>query len=598
MPESTLTYPYRDPSLSIAQRVEDLLQRMTVEDKAGLMFQPIAHVGDLDASADFVPLTARELLTRRINHFNILWATSARQIAEWNNAIQSVLRVHPLGIPATISSDPRHAFSNNPGAALMAGPFSQWPEPLGMAAIGKEDLVRRWAEVIRAEYVAVGIRAALHPQIDLATDPRWARTSATFGENAELASRLGVAYILGLQGGGEIGSSSVSAMAKHFPGGGAQKDGEDPHFAYGREQIYPGGNFDLHLAPFRAVIDAGVSQIMPYYGMPVGTPFEEVAFGFNRGVITGLLRDVLGFDGVVCTDWGILSERPWGVEHLSYDERMIKALDAGIDQFGGETSNDVLVRLVRVGRVPESRLDESARRLLREKFQLGLFDNPFVDVEAATITVGADAAREEGRLAQAAAQVLLKNSIGAANLPLRRGVRVYSEGITDSVLSAWSTTVDSPEEADVAIVRLVAPWEDRGDPGTLETFFHAGSLDFPPQQLAHLERIAAAAPLIVDVYLDRPAILGPVAEIASSLIANFGSSDNVLVSTLFGELEPKGLLPFDIPSSMGAVQKSRPDTPFDTDNPTFMYGFGLHFAVGTTQRSAEAQGHAKDEGRL
>ncbi|GAA4491555.1 glycoside hydrolase family 3 protein [Microbacterium panaciterrae] len=596
MPESTLTYPYRDPSLSIAQRVEDLLQRMTVEDKAGLMFQPIAHVGDLDASADFVPLTARELLTRRINHFNILWATSARQIAEWNNTIQSVLRVHPLGIPATISSDPRHAFSNNPGAALMAGPFSQWPEPLGMAAIGKEDLVRRWAEVIRAEYVAVGIRAALHPQIDLATDPRWARTSATFGENAELASRLGVAYILGLQGGGEIGSSSVSAMAKHFPGGGAQKDGEDPHFAYGREQIYPGGKFDLHLEPFRAVIDAGVSQIMPYYGMPVGTPFEEVAFGFNRGVITGLLRDVLGFDGVVCTDWGILSERPWGVEHLSYDERMIKALDAGIDQFGGETSNDVLVRLVRVGRVPESRIDESARRLLREKFQLGLFDNPFVDVEAATITVGADAAREEGRLAQAAAQVLLKNSIGAANLPLRRGVRVYSEGITDPLLSARSTTVDSPEEADVAIVRLVAPWEDRGEPGTLETFFHAGSLDFPPQQIAHLERIAAAAPLIVDVYLDRPAILGPVAEIASSLIANFGSSDNVLIGTLFGELAPEGQLPFDIPSSMDAVKKSRPDTPFDTVNPTFIYGFGLRYPSGVPDGSTETLSHVQDEG--
>lgn len=596
MSESTLTYPYRDPSLSTEQRVEDLLQRMTVEDKAGLMFQPIAHVGDLDSSSDFVPLPARELLTRRINHFNILWANSARQIAEWNNTIQSLQRTHPLGIPVTISSDPRHAFSNNPGAALIAGPFSQWPEPLGMAAIGKEDSVKRWAEVIRAEYVAVGIRAALHPQIDLATDPRWARTSATFGEDAELASRLGVAYVLGLQGGDEIGRSSVSAMAKHFPGGGAQKDGEDPHFAYGREQIYAGGNFDLHLEPFRAVINAGVSQIMPYYGMPVGTPFEEVAFGFNRGVITGLLREVLGFDGIVCADWGILSERPWGVEHLSLDERMIKALDAGIDQFGGETCNDVLVRLVRVGRVPESRIDVSARRLLKEKFQLGLFDNPFVDVEAAAITVGASASREEGRLAQAAAQVLLKNSVGTSNLPLSRGIRVYSEGITDPLLSAWSTTVNSPEEADVAIVRIVAPWEDRGEPGTLETFFHAGSLDFPPEQIAHLDRLAAAAPLIVDVFLDRPAILGPVAEIASSLIANFGSSDNVLVSTLFGELAPEGHLPFDIPRSMEAVKASRPDAPFDTVDPTFKYGFGLRYPIEPPEGSTEAQNQLPDEG--
>lgn len=577
MPETAPHYPYQNPSLSVSQRVEDLLQRMTLDDKVGLMYQPIAHVGDMDASADFVPLTNRQLLERRINHFNILWATSSRQIAEWHNALQTTLREHPLGIPATISSDPRHAFSNNPGAALIAGPFSQWPEPLGMAAIGSEDLVRRWADIIRQEYLAVGIRAALHPQIDLATDPRWARMSATFGEDAALSSRLGVAYVLGLQGGSTVGPASISVMAKHFPGGGAQKDGEDPHFSYGREQVYPGGNFELHLEPFRAVIDAGVSQIMPYYGMPVGTPFEEVAFGFNRGVITGLLREQLGFDGVVCTDWGILSERPWGVEHLSVEERVIKALDAGVDQFGGETSTDVLTGLVRGGRITQSRIDTSARRLLTEKFRLGLFDTPLVDVDAAILTVGTEAAQEEGRSAQAAAQVLLKNTPGAAHLPLNRGLRVYAEGIAHDVLAAWASVVDAPEDADVIIVRISAPWESRGEPGTLETFFHAGSLDFPAEQLEHLRELAAAAPLIVDIYLDRPAILAPITEIASALVANFGSADTVLLRTVFGETVPSGRLPFDIPSSMAAVRESRPDTPFDTADPSFRFGFGLDY---------------------
>ncbi|SDZ49481.1 glycoside hydrolase family 3 protein [Herbiconiux ginsengi] len=553
---------------------------MTIDDKVGLMYQPIAHVGDLDASAAFVPLTNRQLLSRRISHFNILWTTSTRQVAEWNNAIQSTLREHPLGIPATISSDPRHAFSNNPGAALMAGPFSQWPEPLGMAAIGSEDLVRRWAEVIRQEYVAVGIRAALHPQIDLATDPRWARMSATFGEDAATTSRLGIAYVLGLQGGSEVGRESVSVMAKHFPGGGAQKDGEDPHFSYGRQQVYPGGNFDLHLEPFRAVIDAGVSQIMPYYGMPVGTPYEEVAFGFNRQVITGLLREQLGFDGIVCTDWGILTERPWGVEHLSVEERIIKALDAGVDQFGGETSTDVLIRLVSSGRVAESRIDTSARRLLREKFRLGLFDDPFVDVEAAILAVGTEYAKEEGRKAQGAAQVLLKNSDSAAHLPLERGLHVYAEGVDGDVLAEWATVVATPDAADVIIVRLTAPWESRGEPGTLETFFHAGSLEFPENQLTHLRELAASAPLIVDIYLDRPAIIAPVTAIASAVIANFGSADSVLLSTLFGDVAPEGTLPFDIPSSMESVRESRPDTPFDTANPTFRFGFGLEYDTG------------------
>ncbi len=215
---------------------------------------------------------------------------------------------------------------------------------------------------------------ALHPQVDLATEPRWARQSATFGEDPDLTSRLGAAYIRGFQG-SELGPDSVATMTKHFPGGGPQKDGEDPHFPYGREQVYPGGQFETHLKPFEAAFDAGTSQIMPYYGMPVGTEYEEVGFGFNKSVITGLLRERYGFDGIVCTDWGLISDgeiggqpfpaRAWGVEHLSPRERMRKVLDAGADQFGGESIPDLLIDLVRSGELAEERLDVSARRLLR-----------------------------------------------------------------------------------------------------------------------------------------------------------------------------------------------------------------------------------------
>ena len=137
---------------------------------------------------------------------------------------------------------------------------------------------------------------------------RAGRASAgTFGEDAELAARLVAAYIRGFQG-ESLGPDSVACMTKHFPGGGPQHDGEDPHFPYGREQVYPGGNFDYHLIPFEAALAAGTAQIMPYYGMPVGTALEEVGFGFNRGVITALLRERYGFDGVVCTDWGLLND--------------------------------------------------------------------------------------------------------------------------------------------------------------------------------------------------------------------------------------------------------------------------------------------------
>ncbi|MBL7487538.1 glycoside hydrolase family 3 C-terminal domain-containing protein [Frankia sp. AgB1.9] len=571
-------FPYQDATLPVDQRVEDLLARMDVKDKAGLLFQPMAQIGDFDEPGLFGKLPLRSLLERRINHFNILFVPSAREIAQWHNAVQEQALQYPLGIPVTISSDPRHSFTNNPAMALLAGPFSQWPEPLGLAAVGSEELVEQFADVTRREYLAVGIRTALHPQLDLATEPRWARTFGTFGADAGLVTRLGVAYVRGLQG-EQVGPHSVSAMAKHFPGGGPQKDGEDPHFPYGREQVYPGGHFDLHLEPFKAAIAAGVSQIMPYYGFPVGTDYEEVGFSFNKGIVTGLLREQLGFDGIVCTDWGILSHTYWGVEQLSHEERMIKALNAGIDQFGGEDDAYTLFTLIADGTVSEKRIDTSVRRLLREKFRLGLFEEPFVDAGQADTLVGGPEARAAGLAAQAAAHTLLRNAEdGPARLPLRGSPRLYVEGLSTAAIGDRAQVVDTPDQADVAVLRLVAPWEQRGEPGTYETFFHAGSLAFPAAEMARIRAICRTTPTVLDVYLERPAILADVADDAASLIANFGASEEAFVQVLFGEAEPQGQLPFDIPSSMAAVEASHSDAPFDTADPTFRFGFGLRYA--------------------
>lgn len=577
MTEAASRSPYQDASLTVEQRVEDLLSRMQVEDKAGLLFHTLAHIGGLDEPSLFGTQSVRLLLEARINHFNVLFASSAREIAEWHNRVQTEALKGPLGIPVTISSDPRHSFSNNPAAAMMAGPFTQWPEPLGFAALRSEELVARFTDVVRREYLAVGIRTALHPQIDVATDPRWARTSATFGEDADQVSRLGAAYIRGLQG-PQVGSDSISAVAKHFPGGGPQKDGEDPHFAYGREQVYPAGEFALHLRPFVSAIAAGVSQIMPYYGMPVGTQYEEVGFGFNKAILTDLLREELGFKGIVCTDWGILSNTCWGVEHLSYEERMLKAIDAGVDQFGGEHNVGVLLTLMRSGAVTEQRVNDSVRRLLAEKFRLGLFEQPFVDAERADTIVGSLETRAEGVAAQAAAHTLLKNADqGPGRLPLQPSVRLYVEGLSPEAVGEHAQVVTTPKEADVAVLRLAAPWEPRGEPGTYETFFHAGSLAFRTEEAARIRDICRSVPTVLDVYLDRPAILADVIGDASSVFVNFGASQEAFVKVLFGEADPQGHLPFDIPSSMAAVEASRPDAPFDTAEPTFRFGFGLRY---------------------
>ena len=349
--------PYEDPRLSIEVRVEDLLSQMTLEEKAGMLFQTMITMnpdGSLNEGGGMLQtLSTREMVSqKRMNHFNILHISSSRQMAEWYNRLQALAEETRLSIPVTISSDPRHAFSTNPATSFNAGVFSQWPESLGLAAMNDLALMEAYGDIVRKEYRAVGIRVALHPQVDLATEPRWSRINGTFGEDAERSGKLAAAYIRGMQG-MNIGPQSVSCMLKHFPGGGPQKDGEDPHFAWGREQVYPGNNFDYHLKPFEAAFAVGVSQVMPYYGMPVGLPLEEVGFSFNKGVVTGLLREKYAFDGIVCTDWGLLTDamigsdlfpaRSWGVEHLRVPEKVLKLPDAAVDQFGREACSEVII---------------------------------------------------------------------------------------------------------------------------------------------------------------------------------------------------------------------------------------------------------------
>ncbi|MFF3026038.1 glycoside hydrolase family 3 protein [Microbacterium sp. NPDC057944] len=577
--------PWLDADLPVDERVELLLSEMTLEEKAGLFFQTMIVMGEggelSEGDANFgIPSNREYVVGRHMNHFNLLGvAPKASDIAAWHNRLQELAASTRLGIPVSISTDPRHSFSDNPGATMFAGPFSQWPEPLGLAATRDAALVERFGDIARQEYTAVGIRVALHPQVDLATESRWARQLQTFGEDAALAGELGAAYVRGFQG-ASFGPGSVSTMTKHFPGGGPQKDGEDPHFDYGREQVYPGDNFEHHLLPFEDIFAAGGRQIMPYYGMPVGTQYEEVGFGFNKGVLTGLLRERFGFDGIVCTDWGLVTDQPimgtdfaaraWGVEHLTPAERMVKILDAGADQFGGENETELLIGLVRSGEVAEARLDVSARRLLREKFELGLFEDPYVDVDAADAIVGSAEFRAAGEQAQRASVAVLSND---GVLPLRTGLKLYVEGIAPEAAARYGEVVATPEEADAAILRLQAPYEQRAS--MFENFFHAGSLDFPEDVIAHVAEVAASVPTVVDVFLDRPAILGPIVEAAGAVVANWGAGAEALLDVLSGAVPATGKLPFDVPSSMAAVEAARPDVPFDTADPLFRFGHGL-----------------------
>jgi beta-glucosidase len=581
--------PYQDPANSVDHRVEDLLSRLTLADKAGLMFHDIVAMlpgGQLMRSGNPFGRPDTEVAVRelRLNHFNLAGQVdSVRDLVAWHNRVQELALATGPGIPVTISTDPRHAFSNNPGTEALAGAFSQWPQSLGFAALRDPDLVHRFADIARQEYLAAGIRVALHPQIDLATEPRWARIGMTFGEDADLTSSLVTAYVHGFQG-DRISPDSVATMTKHFPGGGPQKDGEDPHFAYGREQVYPGGRTDYHLQPFRAAIAAGTSQMMPYYGMPVGTDWEEVGFAFNHDVITDLLRGELGFDGIVCTDWGLVADsvilgqpmpaRAWGAEHLSELDRVVKIIDAGCDQFGGESRPGLVIDAIRSGRISEERIDVSVRRLLREKFLLGLFDQPFLDTDQTVATIGRADFVAEGEAAQRAAIVRLTQAdAGPAALPLSTEHTVYVENIGPTAAGRLGRVVDDPTDANLAVLRINAPYEPR--PGGFEAFFHAGSLAFPEHERDRIVGICQLVPTIVVLFLDRPAVVPEIAAAAAALLVDFGAQDDAVVDVLLGQAAARGRLPFDLPSSMEAVIGSRSDVPFDTANPLFRFGAGI-----------------------
>ena len=587
---------YEDPKQPVDKRVQDLLKQMTIEEKAGMMFYSPVRVnkdGTIEEhpAKDFLssisPVGIKEIDLRHITHFNLFAAPAPDTLAMWYNRMQQYAEKTRLGIPLTIASDPR----NQGGAgifAMSAKTFSMWPDPLGLAAIGDEKETEKFADISRQEYLAVGIRQGLHPQVDLATEPRWPRIAGTFGEDAALSSRMTTAYIKGYQG-EKLNANSVAMMTKHFPGGGPQKEGLDPHFAFQKGQVYPGNNFKYHLIPFEAAFKAGTAAIMPYYGVPMGqSNVPEVGFSYNKAIITELLRKQYHYDGVVCTDWGLVTDtklgtfnfvaRAWGVEKLNTEERVQRIIDAGVDQLGGENLPDVIVKLVKEGKLSEKRINESITRLLRLKFELGLFDNPFVDEKKAGEIVGNAEFMNAGQEAMRKSLTLLKND--NHTLPLAPNkLKIYIKNINPKVAGEYGTVVSDPKQADIAIIRLQTPnypiAETKGN--FIAQLFHFGDLDFKGQQLQDVLDLEKTVPTVVDIYLDRPAVIPEINQNAKALIANYGASDAALLDVVFGKYKPQGHLPIELPSSMEAVRNQKEDMPYDSKDPLYKFGTGLSY---------------------
>ena len=578
---------YEDHRLDSKLRSDDLLNKMTIEEKVGQMFHPpftlkpdiwmliyeIAIRGNKSTEA--------QILFDNISHFNLYGNPSPAELANKINHFQEIASRSRLGVPITISSDPIHEVPKGGGvASFSVDGFSKWPSQLGFAATNDSLIIENFAQIVKEEYLAVGIRTALHPMSDLATDPRWARNFGTFGSNALLSSDMTIAYMNGFQG-NTISSESVLTMVKHFPGGGPQQNGLDPHLYSGRNQTYPGNNFDYHLIPFKDAINNNLKVIMPYYGIPIGQTNEDVAMAYNEYILTDLLREELGFNGVICSDWGIITGRHWGVDELSIADRYEKSINAGIDQYGGETETSYLIKLIKENIISEGRINESVKRILVNKFELGLFDEPYVDENKINDRVNTKKNIEAGLEAQRKSIVLLENN-GA--LPLKKGMKIFVDGLDNNIAKDFGVLVKDPSDADVIIMYIHTVFNGNQESGLnrvfdnfLSTLFPNGDLNFNSEIHTRVENYSKDKELIVVVDLNRPAILEDIKKLSSSLIGTFGVSDRIMFEGIFGEFSPTGKLPFEIPSSMESVLNQKEDVPDDSLNPTYEMGYGISY---------------------
>lgn len=517
--------PYEDWRLTPEERAKDLASRLSVEEIAGLMLYSSHQNVPARANGPFVgtyggksleesgaapsDLTDQQknfLETDHVRHVLAAGLKNTEVAAGWNNELQAFAEALPHGIPVNISSDPRHNAADA-GAEYKSGDgqTSKWPDGLGIAATFDPELCEQYARIVRKEYRAMGIATALSPQVDVGTEPRWMRIEDTFGAHPELVADMGRAYCDGLQSdperSGGWGGGSVAAMAKHWPGGGPCEAGRDAHYAFGKFAVYPGECTQEHLKPFRDGVfrlngpTGQVASIMPYYSISCGlSPNEQVGNSYSRYIIGDLLRQQAGFDGVVCTDWGITGDpaasldsfggRCFGVEDLSVAERHLRILENGVDQFGGNNNIAPVLEAYEIGcrcygeEAMRERFERSAARLLTNAFRCGLFENPYLDVEESQRIVGCEDHCRAGFDAQLKSVVMLKNT---GVLPIRGRKKVYVPnrhlderksffrsmlpecdlpGADRTAMEAFYDWAETPEEADFAIVFIESPISD------------------------------------------------------------------------------------------------------------------------------------------
>lgn len=605
------------PADDLDARVNDVLEGMTLEQKVGEMTQlTLQAVSSQEGTPDQAHRLdmgrLREVVVDHhvgsiLNNYNV--AFTAEHWREIITTIQDMAtEERPTGIPVMYGIDAVHGHNYMQEGTL-------FPQSIGMAATWNPELVRRENAITAAETRASGIPWNFSPVLDVGRQPLWSRFFETYGEDVHLATELGRAATEGLQGDNLSAPDRVAATGKHFLGYSQPRSGKDRTPAHLSERELR----EYFLPPFEAAIDAGVRTIMVNSGAVNDIPVHA-----DATILTDLLREELGFDGVVVTDWADIDKLvDFHRIAATKKEAVRMAVEAGIDMSMTPYSlefHDLLVELVQEGTIPESRVDESVRRILRLKMELGLFEQPYPEanqMEALDRAAHREASRQaanesitllknDGTLPLGEDSNLLVTGPGATSLPALHGSWTYTwQGTNeaaypdtlDTVLDALQATfgadqvryhagdamtetidITSAAEAADAVVLCLAERPSAEQPGDI----HDLRLPEAQQTLARTLQ-AAGTPVIVVLLENRPRIVRDIVPGAAAVVTAYQPGPfggPALADVLTGRVNPSGHLPFTYPAFTGALvpyDHGYPAAP--TFRPQWPFGHGLSYTT-------------------
>ena len=593
---------YEDWRLDADTRAADLVSQMTVREKIAQMQHP-TYLPRSDGK--IAPYLKKYCSDYGIGMLLIRELSSVQTAAETMNTVQEYAEASRLGVPVLVSMDSVHGLSYVSGATVTG-------HNLALAATRDEDLVTRLAEIARDEHISIGVRMTLSPESDIASEPRWGRVMETFGEDPELVTQMVRAQIVAFQNGEDgLNAEGIVACIKHFPGAGPQMDGKDTSPIVSDEET-----LQIHLKPYYAAIEANVGSVMPYYSVPLALDMENSAIG-SKAALQDLLREQMGFEGIIQTDWGMIWAIQEGLgtmtgEEVSDEEAIIIGVtQSRVDGIGGESIRliDQMEEMTAEGKIDEDILTAAASRIVKAKFQLGVFENPYCDVDYAVSFVGNEEHTQVNLEAARRAMTLLKND-GALPLTANAGQKILvcgpRAGDMMSLVGGWSSEqegltiaaaiaqyagendtvtyiaddvaaiTEAARDADVVIVSVGEPSYQHDPPWGYDT------LEITASQQEILEAVKASTngQIITVVTGGRPYILTWCDENTNAVLEAYypGQQGGIAIAeTLFGLNNPTGKTPMQFPRDMDSVNDQAGDVSFDLENPLYDYGWGLSY---------------------